>query len=109
MRVLWHRFLTNPRTHVLSREGETTQLKIEGLACDDVCAARSRRALSKLDGVRDVRVDLDSGIATIEGRPHEPEDYARAIDSVVTMRPLRRALERIGNMFNRRTDERGAA
>lgn len=107
MRILWRRWLINPRASVVSRHADVTRVRIDGLVCDAVCAARSRRALEALPGVRRASVDLDRGIATVEGAAHDDATYQRAIDGVVTMRPLRAALERIGRWFGYR--ERAAA
>jgi copper chaperone CopZ len=95
VKILWHRLLTNPTTRVLSHEGDVTQLKVEGLVCDKVCAVRTDRALRKLDGVREVHVDLDSGVATIVGSSHSPDEYEQAVTSAVAARGLRRIIERI--------------
>ena len=95
MRILWHRIAKNPTTRIESQDADLTILKVEGLMCDNVCAARTRSALRKLDGVRHVDVDLDTGIARIEGAPHAPETYERAVTSMVAGKPIRRAIEAI--------------
>jgi len=84
-----------------------TRVKIEGLVCDRLCAARSKRALEALPGVRRATVDLDSGVAIVEGTAHDEAAYERAIDGVVAMKPLRAGLERVGRWFGHR--ERDAA
>lgn len=84
-----------PTARIQSRDAHRTTVRIEGLVCDDVCAARSQRALSQLDGVHHVAVDFESGTAAIEGASHTEADYQRALDSVVAMKPLRRALARL--------------
>ena len=93
MRILWHRLATNPTTRIESQDGDLTRLKVEGLVCDTVCAARTRSALRRLDGVRQVEVDLDTGMATIHGRPHDNATYERAVTSMVKGRWIRRAIE----------------
>ena len=93
MRIRWRRLLTNPTTHIESRDGEITRLRVDGLVCDTVCAVRTAEALRELPGVRAVRVDYDSGIATIEGDPHEAAVYERAVTGAVAGRGVRRALE----------------
>ena len=93
MRILWHRLLTNPTTRIESVDGDVTRLRVDGLVCDQVCAVRTKHALRALPGVRRVSVDLDSGIATIEGDPQRPETYERAVTAVVAGKPLRRLIE----------------
>ena len=102
MRILWRRLLVNPTTSVETRDGDTTVLRVDGLACDTVCAARTREALAALPGVTDVRVDLDTGRATITGAPHDPDVYERAVTSQVAVRPLRRAIEALHRRLGRR-------
>jgi hypothetical protein len=102
MRILWHRLLTNPTTRVVSRDGDETRIKVEGLVCDDVCAARTASALRSLEGVERVYVDLDSGVATVHGRHYEAETYARAVAAAVAGKPLRRAIERVASAVRRR-------
>lgn len=41
------------------------QLKIDGMVCDG-CSSRVLEALQKLPGVKNVAVDLDKGVATVE-------------------------------------------
>jgi copper chaperone CopZ len=94
-RFKWHRLLTNPKTHVQAQEGEVTQLKVEGLVCSSVCAVRTKEALEALEGVHRVRVDFDTGLATIEGSPHAAADYERAVTGAVAGKPLRRFIEHL--------------
>ena len=98
MRIKWHRLLTNPTTHVESQEGEVTRLRIDGLVCSSVCAVRSRQALLRIDGVRHVDVDFETGVAVMEGRPHGAAAYEGAVTGVVAGKPLRRALERVSRL-----------
>ena len=98
MRIKWHRLLTNPKTHVDSQEGDVTRLRIDGLVCSSVCAVRSKQALRRLDGVRRVTVDFETGMAVIEGRPRDAAAYERAVTGVVAGKPLRRALERVSRL-----------
>ena len=109
MRLHLHRLLTSPTVRIESADADRTLVHIDGLVCDDVCATRSQRALSQLDGVRNVSVDFDSGTATIEGPPHSEADYQRALDSVVAAKPLRRwvaSLHRATPGPQRATDKR---
>jgi copper chaperone CopZ len=101
MRILWHRLLRNPTTSVESIDGDVTRLRIDGLVCDSVCAARTRRGLLALEGVERVSVDLDSGIATITGARQAPEAYERAVTSQVAGKPLRRLIERAARALGR--------
>ncbi len=99
MRIRWRRLLTNPTTAIQSREGDVTRLRVDGLVCDTVCAVRTREALSAMPGVRHVSIDYDAGIATIEGDAHDASAYDRAVMAAVAGKPLRRALEHIGQLF----------
>ena len=72
------------------------KLSIDGLVCD-VCAARARRALTKLPGVTGAEVDLESGAATVEfaGQAASEEALAQAVEGQVLLRPARRWLARL--------------
>jgi copper chaperone CopZ len=104
MRILWHRLRANPTTRVLSRDGDVTRLKVDGLVCDAVCAARTKRALEQIGGVRSVTVDLDSGVAAVVGARVGDGAYERAVASVVVGRPLRRIIERVVMFRDRRME-----
>ena len=110
MRILWHRIAKNPTTRIESQVGDVTILKVEGLMCDTVCAARTRSALRGLEGVRHVDVDLDTGIARIEGAAHDAATYEHAVTSMVAGKPIRRAIEsfvtRVRKMRGRRSRDR---
>jgi len=93
MRIRWHRLLTDPATAIESREGDVTRLRIDGLVCDTVCAARTRQALSAMPGVRRVSIDYAAGIATIEGEAHDAAAYDRAVTAAVAGKPLRRLIQ----------------
>jgi hypothetical protein len=95
MRIRWRRLLVNPTTHVESRDGGVTMLRVDGLVCDTVCAVRTREALAALPGVRSVAVDYDAGMARIEGDAHDAEAYERAVTGAVAGRGVRRALEHL--------------
>jgi Cu+-exporting ATPase len=45
---------------------ETTELKVNGMTCGS-CVASVTKALKRVPGVRDVEVDLRSGIARVSG------------------------------------------
>jgi copper chaperone CopZ len=114
-RFKWHRALVNPTTHVESVDGDVTMLRVDGLVCSSVCAARTKQALRAIDGVRRVDVDIDAGVARIEGATQPPEVYERAVTSVVAGKPVRRAIEwvasrgvaRTGNSPQRRGEREG--
>jgi copper chaperone CopZ len=97
MKLPLHRAFAVPTAHVLSSEDGITRVQIEGLICDDVCAARSKQALERIHGVERVAVDFHTGIATVEGRPAPEAAYQHAIDSVAAAKPLRRALAHLRN------------
>jgi copper chaperone CopZ len=99
MRIHLHRLLTSPKVRVQSVESDVTHLTIEGLACDTVCAARTRGALERIDGVREVTVEFETGSATGVGAAQDPRMYERAVQAVVVGMPLRRALERARRRF----------
>jgi hypothetical protein len=107
VRIRWRRLLVNPTTHVESREGDVTVVRVDGLVCDTVCAVRTREALEALPGVRAVTVDYDAGTARIEGEAHDAAAYERAVTGAVAGRGLRRALQHVGQMFRR--DDRAQA
>ena len=100
-RFKWHRLLVNPTTRVLSVDGETTRLQVDGLVCSSVCAVRTKQALRAIDGVRRVTVDFDSAVVTMVGAPQDPAVYERAVTRVVAGKPFRRAIERIATSVRR--------
>jgi len=58
----------------------TTTYRVKGMSCGH-CVAAVTEALSELDGVRDVAVDLDRGEATVTSdAPLAEEVVAAAID-----------------------------
>ncbi len=83
----------NPTTHIESVDGDVVRLRVDGLVCSSVCAVRTQQALAALPGVDAVRVDFDSGIATIHGTPRAAAEYERAVAAVVGLRWSRRLLE----------------
>jgi copper chaperone CopZ len=109
VRVLLHRLFHNPSVRVVGREGDRTHLEVEGLFCDDVCAARTRRSFERIEGVRAVSIDFESGTAVVEGDVADPGAYEGALASVVTLKPLRRGLDRLRRaMPSRRSSEERA-
>ncbi len=94
-RFKWHRLLVNPTTHIESVEGDVVRLKVDGLVCSSVCAIRTKQALARLPGVNAVRVDFESGIATIHGAPHDAAAYERAVTGAVALKWSRKLLEAV--------------
>jgi copper chaperone CopZ len=94
MRIHLHRLSRAPKATVERVTGDVTHLRIDGMACDAICATRTQRALAALDGVEDVHVDFEHGTAVVRGAPRQAEEYDRALGRVVTAMPLRRAIER---------------
>jgi copper chaperone len=57
----------------------TTTIKVKGMSCQH-CVASVTNALSAIDGISDVQVDLDKGIAVFqEDVPIDPETIKKAI------------------------------
>lgn len=98
---MWHRLLVNPTTRIESVDGDVVRLRVDGLVCSSVCAVRTRQALASLPGVRRVQVDFDSGVATIEGTPHDAATYQRAVTGVVGARWSRHAIEAVARRWPR--------
>lgn len=80
MRFRWRRLLRAPRARVVSREGEETLLRLEGIVCDRVCAVRT---------------------ATVVGPVAEAAAYERAIAGAVAGMWLRRGIERVARALGR--------
>ena len=97
-RFKWHRLLVNPTTQIETQDGAVTTLKVDGLVCSSVCAVRTKQALLELDGVQSVKVDFDTGVATITGRAHDAAAYERAVTGAVAGKPVRRLIERIAGL-----------
>ena len=57
------------------------ELKIKGMTCSH-CAQTVERALSECEGVRSVRVELESGRALVDGYGVNPEELCRAVEAV---------------------------
>ena len=56
-----------------------TSIKIKGMSCQH-CVMAATKALNALDGVKDVKVDLKSGVATFEEiKAVDPKAVAAAI------------------------------
>ena len=103
------RLRTAPAVRVLERGEDCTTFAIDGLVCG-LCADRTRDALTGVDGVRGVRVDLERGVAVVEHEGDVPglTTLQGALDRVVVARPLRKLLDRLTHP-RRHHGERGAA
>ena len=90
------RLLTAPAVRPLARGEGRAVVAIDGLVCG-LCAARARRALAGVEGVRGVEVDLDRGVAAIEcGAEGPPASELRAaLEGVVIGMGARRWVARL--------------
>lgn len=72
----------NPRDEQIDRSSAfvKTELTVWGMTCNS-CANRISRAVSALDGVAHVSVDLRAELVTVE---HEPELDAQTIKDSIT-------------------------
>ncbi|HXK33803.1 MAG TPA: heavy metal-associated domain-containing protein [Dehalococcoidia bacterium] len=102
MRIKWSRLLSAPNVTAVERDGEISRLSIEGIVCDEVCARRTERALAAMPGVRSAHVDFEAGTAVVAGAAHDPRAYDAAIRHVVAGHGLRRLIQRIARLRERR-------
>ncbi|MDA1004485.1 MAG: heavy metal-associated domain-containing protein, partial [Chloroflexi bacterium] len=75
---------------------DRARVRVDGMVCA-ACAARTSVALGRVDGVRDVTVDLEAGSAMFRyeaGHPPAVAELQRALDTVVVAAPARRVLAR---------------
>lgn len=102
------RLRTAPALRTIESADGSTMLAVDGLVCG-MCAARTQSALSDIEGVRSVEVDLERGVAVVrhEGDPPRMTAMQQAVDRVVIARPVRRLLDRL--MHRRGRGERAAA
>jgi len=101
LRVHFRRLLAAPRVEVVSAGPGAAQVVVHGLVCD-VCAARTRAALTSVPGVEDACVDLDAACASVTLAPGATVDAAAmqrsmqgALERVVVGMTLRRGIERL--------------
>jgi copper chaperone len=59
-----------------------TTLKIKGMSCQH-CVMSATKALSAVDGVKDVQIDLKTGMATYE--------EVRAVDPLIVVEAIKKA------------------
>ncbi len=100
-RFKWHRLLVNPTTHIEAQDAGVTRVRVDGLVCSSVCAVRTKQGLEQLPGVERVSIDFDTGIATIEGTPHDAAAYEQAVTGAVAGKPLRRLIELVATRFRK--------
>lgn len=77
--------------------GDRVEVELPGLLCN-VCASRAHSALSRIEGIEEVRIDLDTATATMRLSPGAAVSRAClqwALERVVVGMPVRRALERL--------------
>ncbi len=55
------------------------QLKVSGMTCGH-CVSAVTRAASEVEGAKDVRVDLNHGLVTVDGNPN-PAAIREAIEA----------------------------
>ncbi len=105
-RLIPHRAFIEPKASVLeakaSGDGASATLRVEGLLCS-ACAAKVRRRLEGVEGVRSAKVDLDRGEAcvTYDTDRTTPEALIAAIEGAVILRPARRLLAALGRSLAR--------
>ena len=84
---------------------DTSRVEVTGMLCDDACARRVERSLLALPGVVNVRRRAESSVFKIEGAVAdltEPQVEA-AVQRMVVLRPLRRALGWLGRRLAPKT------
>jgi copper chaperone len=59
-----------------------TTLKIKGMSCEH-CVTAATKALNALEGVKDVQIDLKTGMATYEEE--------RAVDPLIVVQAIKKA------------------
>ena len=96
LRLYLSRLLTVPAVRVIERGEGRSLVAVDGLVCE-TCADRASRALADVEGVRDVEIDLDRGVASVEHDGELPRLTAMqsAIDRVSVALPVRRLLARL--------------
>jgi len=95
-RILPRRLLIEPQAAVTRWDATEATLRIEGLVCT-ACAARVRRRLERIAGVRSARVDLDRGEAFVTYDPAciSPKGVVAAVEGTVLFPTARRLLAAI--------------
>jgi copper chaperone CopZ len=98
LRIIPHRALVEPQASVdrVDEDCSRAVLRVHGLVCS-ACAARVRRRLERLPGVRDAQVDLRRAQAVVEydARRVGPDELVAAVEGAAVLRPARRLLARL--------------
>ena len=63
----------------IGKKNDTLQLSIKGMTCQG-CVKGVERALSEVDGVKKVKVDLDKNEAIIEGQGLDLKSLVTAVE-----------------------------
>ena len=97
------RLRTAPAVRAIERGESRTTFAVDGLVCG-LCATRTRTALTGVEGVRDVRVDLERGVAVVEHEGDLPRlaTLQGALDRTVIALPVRRLIDRLAHPGRRR-------
>ena len=97
------RLRTAPAVRAIERGDDRTTFAVDGLVCG-LCAARTRTALTGVEGVRSVEVDLERGVAVVEheGDLPRPSVLQGALDRTVIALPVRRLIDRLAHLGRRR-------
>jgi copper chaperone CopZ len=103
-RILPRRLLIEPQAAVTRLDATAATLRIDGLVCT-ACAARVRRRLERIDGVRSGRVDLDRGEAFVTYDPAfvSHDELIAAVEGAVLFPNARRLLATIAASIGRRS------
>jgi copper chaperone CopZ len=105
-RILPRRLLIEPQAAVTRWDATAATLRIDGLVCT-ACAARVRRRLERISGVRFARVDLDRGEAFLTHAHAAPEELIAAVEGAVLFPKARRLLATIGTSIGCRSRSSG--
>jgi copper chaperone CopZ len=62
-------------------EVNTTQIKVDGMQCSYSCAGKVSTVVQNINGVKDINVDFDNGIATVtyDNDKVEPKDIVNVL------------------------------
>lgn len=103
------RLRTAPAVRAIERGEGSTTFAVDGLVCG-LCATRTRTALASVEGVRNVAVDLERGLAEVEheGDLPRPAVLQDALDRTVIALPVRRLIDRLAHLGRRRREHEAA-
>ena len=108
--IRWRSLLQAPRARLLEAPGaQATLVQVDGLLCEGRCVVRVRESLAALPGVRSIShiAGTDRFLVDAGERLSEAQVDA-AVQRVVVLRPLRRALAALAKSRSRRTPRREA-